>query len=527
MAKNTIIDKILSDWSVKSPSGIPDIHDIDGLHLCLESLFENDELVSELVNNYNCLVNELTIRENPGKDVVLTIKQSFIDKLKSINPELSSKLKEGDEIVRQPNTISDGEMIRISSSTLTKTSSPGDTSWLIQNLPGVVFYIDYTINVNSLLKRSSKKSEKLLSTDTEALHECFFVIALASQIDSQGTSMGLKVINSLKSLLEFVNSTKIMVKDKEKIIDVFSSRLTDGEFSSEVNLRKVDAQNCAESAYKRITELYNTPSFDYVTRVFEGSDGKKVVADASIMIGGETLSISLKYKKGQMNNLKCTTVIENLFGIQSGGKSMMDLIYEFDSVKIDELLRFFINGINKILPPKNQKYYVNGESLTYPVFKKIVSKNEYYPLAYTTISTDIVKLNQDAQSFVNDYKKMKSVNLSETITRFIETRKTDNKDFKKFLTYILRCEPEKSYMYVGDGGKSIYIIPSQNELSQRNITITSKPKTSADFTSNVSVFVDEILAFEFDIIFRWTKSQWVGDLSQVGKNLKAYEIDWG
>lgn len=524
--ENPFLKSLLSEWSAKSPTGIIDVRDLDGLQSILESRSVGQEFVSEFLQNINSSINELTIRDEAGKDHTLTLKQAFVDKLGAINPEWASKLSEGDEIIRQPSTITDGEKIKISRSSLSRVDVPGDTSWLIPNLPGVIFYIDLSIDVNSMLRRSSKKSEKLLSTDTEALHECFFVVALAAQIDSQGNTAGLNSVNTLKSLMELISSTRILIKDKEKINHVFSSRIGNEPFSSEVNLRKVDAQKCAESAYKKISEVYNSPTFDYVTRVFEGSDGKKVVADASIKVAGEILSISLKYKKGQLNNLKATTVLESLFGIDVHGKSLMDSIYEFDSEKVDQVLRYFVFGINTHLPPKNNKFFINHEGLTYPVFKKLVAKNEYYPLAYTTVSTELVKSNQSAAEFVEKYKKLKTTNLSATISRYIEVNKTSKNNFTKFLTYILRCEPETGYMYVGDSGRSIYTIPSQSTLLTKDITVNVEPKQSVDYSAHVTVFVKEELAFEFDINLRWTKSQWVGDMSQVGKNLKAYEINW-
>jgi len=526
MAENPFLNTVLSKWSAKSPTGLIDVRDLDGFHSILEQLSLEPEFICEFVQSYNSIVNELTIRDDQGKDVTLTLKKSFVEKLTTINPEWSSKLAEGDEIIRQPATVTDGEKIKINRSSLIKIDQPGDTSWLIPNLPGVVFYIDFSIDVNNFLRRSSKQSEKLLSTDTEALHECFFVVALASQIDSQGNSSGLNSVNSLKSLTELIDSTRILIKDKEKITHVFSSRIGNQPFSSEVNLRKVDAQKCAEAAYRKISDLYQSPTFDYVTRVFEGSDGKKVVADASIKVAGEILSISLKYKKGQLNNLKATTVLDSLFGIDVHGKSLMDSIYEFDPTKIDQLLQYFVLGINTHLPPKNNKFFIDNKGLTYPVFKKLVSKNEYYPLAYTTISTEVVKTKPEASDFIDKYKKLKSANLTSTITRYIESNKTPRNNFIKFLTYILRCEPERSYMYVGDSGKSIYTIPSQTTLATKEINVKVEPKPAVDYTSHVTVFVKEELAFEFDMNFRWTKSQWVGDMSQVGRNLKAYEIDW-
>ena len=526
MAENSFLNSILSEWSARSSTGLIDPSDLDGLQCILENRELDEQFVSEFLKNYNSVVNELTIRDDQGKDLTLTVKQSFIDKLRHINSEWAEKLSEGDEINRQSSTASDGDKIKITKSSMMKTETPGDTSWIMPKLPGVVFYIDYSMDVNALLRRSSKKSEKLLSTDTEALHECFFVIALATQIDSQGNSQGLNVVNSLKSLTELINSTRILIKDKEKIHHVFSSRIGNEPFSSEVNLRKVDAQKCAEAAYKKLTDVYQSPTFDYVTRVFEGSDGKKVVADASIKVGGEILSISLKYKKGQLNNLKCTTVLDSLFGIDSHGKSFMDSVYEFDPKKIDQLLQYFVIGINLILPPKNTKFHIEERGLTYPIFKKLVSKNEYYPLAYTTISTELAKNNKEAADFVEKYKKLKMVNLADTINRYIESNKTANNNFTKFLTYILRCEPERSYMYVGDSGKSIYTIPSQSTLSEKRISVKAEPKQSVDYSSHITVFIEEEIAFEFDMNFRWTKSQWVGDMNQVGKNLKAYEINW-
>lgn len=526
MEENPFLKSLLSEWSAKSPTGVIDVRDLDSIQSILEQLSLGPEFISEFLQNYNSVVNELTIRDDQGKDLTLTLKKAFIEKLRVINPEWSSKLTEGDEIVRQPSIVTDGEKIKITRSSLVRTDQPGDTSWLIPSLPGVVFYIDFSIDVNGVLKRSSKQSEKLLSTDTEALHECFFVVALASQIDSQGNSSGLASVNSLRPLIELINSTRILIKDKEKIHHVFSSRIGNEPFSSEVNLRKVDAQKCAEAAYKKISELYHSPTFDYVTRVFEGSDGKKVVADASIKVAGEILSISLKYKKGQSNNLKATTVLDSLFGIDVHGKSLMDSVYEFDPTKIDQLLQYFVLGINTHLPPKNSKFFIDNKGLTYPAFKKLVSKNEYYPLAYTTVATELVKTKPEAADFVDKYKKLKSANLTATITRYIESNKTPKNNFTKFLTYILRCEPEKSYMYVGDSGKSIYTIPSQATLVTKEINVKVEPKPAVDYSSHVTVFVKEELAFEFDMNFRWTKSQWVGDMSQVGRNLKAYEIDW-
>ena len=512
---------------------------------CIKEVYQQ----SEFVKNYNSTVNEIRVRDNK-KYTVLYLKKEFIEAIHKIKPKWS--LLVGDKLERQSDVPTPeeekieipsaaGEKIEIKSTSLAiiaKTDYFKDneevSSWSIKSLPGVVFYIKYGVQMNKLLNQSSKETGELISTDTEALHECFFVIALASQIDSRGAASGLNSVDSLEPLRKLIDSTKIQIENKEEIIKIFSDRINNEPFSSEVNLRKVDAQKCAEAAYKKISSIYNSPTFDYVTRVFKGSDGKKIVADASIKVAGDILSISLKYKKGQLNNLESTTVMDYLFGIgkskESGRKvSLMDSIYKFDETKINELLRYFVEGINTYLPPKDKNLRIDNKVLTYPEFKKNVSKNEYYSSAYKTISDDLVKTNSKAAEFVEKYKELKTVNLSGTISRYIEENNTQKTNFEEFLTYTLRCEPDRSYLYVGDGGKSIYTIPSANSIKNRkeSLNVTVKPKnTTVDYVARVYVNIGEFPAFEFDVSFRWTKSQWVGDLSQVARNLKSYEINW-
>ena len=460
---------------------------------------------------------------------MLTVKQSFVDKLSKLNAEWGSVVSDRDEIIRQPSTVEDGEKVEMNPSSLRIAVKSGDTSWKIKSLPNVVFYASIGDNMNGLLKRSASKTSKLQSTDTEALHECFFVIAMASQIDTAGNSQGLMNVTDVSGINVLIDVTRISILNKEKIRNVFSSILpTSGEkFPSDVNDRKIDAHRCAVAAYKKMESEYGNESFEYVTRVFDGVKGRKVVADILVKVGGEELIISLKYKKGQLNNLNCNTVIKNLFGIDPTQSSFMDALYEFSPDKIDHLLRYFIGGINRINPPKNSSFFVDDTTITYPAFKKIVSLNPYYPLAYTTISTEMAKQDTGVRDFVTEYKRLKNIDFAKTVGEYIESKQTPNTNFVKFLSYVLRCEPDKSYMYVGDSGRAVYTIPSAASMMEREILITTEPKLNVtDYSSFVSVFVDGNRAFDFDINFRWTKSQWVGDLSQVGKNLKVYDINW-
>ena len=469
----------------------------------------------------------MTIRDTTDRDMVLTVKQSFIDKLSKLNSLWGSSVSVGDEIVRQPITVEDGDKVEMNPSSLRFTDKSGDTSWKINNLANVVFYASVGDNMNGLLKRTASKTHKLQSTDTEALHECFFVISMADQIDSNGTSRGLLDVVNVNGVNSLIDSIKISILNREKICGVFATTISEGAFPADVNDRKIDAHHCAVAAYKKLTTLYGRESFEYVTRVFDGIKGKKIIADILIKAAGEELIISLKYKKGQLNNLNCNAVVKNLFGIEPTQSSFLDALYEFSPDKVDHLLRYFIGGINRVNPPKNPSFFVDDSTITYPLFKKIVSSNPYYPIAYTTVSTEMVKKDAVAKEFVNGYKKLKTVDFVKTVGEYIDSKRTTGTNFVEFLSYVLRCESDKSYMYVGDTGRSIYTIPSSSTLMKRKIEIKTEPKLNVtDYSSFVSVFVDGKCAFDFDINFRWTKSQWVGDLSQVGKNLKAYEIDW-
>lgn len=461
--------------------------------------------------------------------MVLTVKPSFVDKLSKLNAKWGSTVSPGDEIIRQLSTVEYGEKVEMNPSSLRIVGKTGDTSWKIKSLPDVVFYASVGDNMNGLLKRSASKTSRLQSTDTEALHECFFVIAMAAQIDTAGNSNGVMDVNDLSGINTLIDSTKISILNKEKIRNVFSSILSATEkfFPSDINDRKIDAHRCSVAAYKELESSHGSESFEYITRVFDGVNGKKVVADILVKVGGEELIISLKYKKGQLNNLNCNTVVKNLFGIEPTQSSFIDALYEFSPDKIDHLLRYFIDGINRVNPPKNSSLLVDGNTVTYPVFKKVVSSNPYYPIAYTTISTDMVKKDIVAREFVTEYKRLKNIDLAKTVGEYIDTKQTPNTNFVNFLSYVLRCESDKSYMYVGDSGRSVYTIPSSESMREREILITTEPKLNVtDYSSFVSIFVDGNRAFDFDINFRWTKSQWVGDLSQVGKNLKVYDISW-
>jgi hypothetical protein len=528
MASDTFTDLVLSEWSKMSPSGIIDKNNIDELHRVLSEKNFPVELIVEFLSNYESILNKLTIRDTTDRDMVLTVKQSFVDKLSKLNAEWGALVSNGDEIVRQSTTVEDGDKVEMNPSSLRLVEKPGDTSWKIKNLPNVVFYASIGDNMNGMLKRSAAKTSRLQSTDTEALHECFFVISMAAQIDTAGTSAGVMNVTDIAGINALIDSTRISILNKEKIRGVFSSILSNGEkIPSDVNDRKVDAHRCAVAAYRKLESEYGNESFEYVTRVFDGVKGRKVVADILVKVGGEEMIISLKYKKGQLNNLNCNTVIKNLFGIEPTQISFMDALYEFSPEPIDNLLRYFINGINQINPPKNKSFYVDGSTVTYPDFKKIISSNPYYPLSYTTISGEIVKNDPKAKDFVNEYKRLKTANLVKTIEDYIFSKQTPNTNFVKFLSYVLRCEPSKSYMYVGDSGRAVYTIPSIDSMMEREILITTEPKLNVtDYSAFVSVFVDGNRAFDFDVNFRWTKSQWVGDMSQVGKNLKVYKINW-
>lgn len=526
MSKENLINSILTEWSLSSPSGIIDVGNVDELHKILINRGVTDDVILESVSLYDTFLNELRIRDAVGTDGILVLKQSFISKLSSVYPDLASKLSAGDEIIRQSEDVDRPVKIQVEPSSFKSVNSPGETSWVIRGLNDVVFYITLGKEMNALLSRSSSKSEKLQSTDTEALHECFFVIALADQIDTSGTSAGLTNVDGLDDLMAVIDSTRISIKNRDKMKSVFISRLPTSQFSKEVNMRKLDAQKCANLAYVKILSIYGKSQFDYVTRVFETSDGKKVVADAMIKIGDDVVSISLKYGKGQLNNLKSSEVLKFLFGIESDS-NFFDTLYEFSPNDIDTVLRFFINKINEILPPKNKSLHIDGNTITYPVFKKISSKNSYYSLAYTTINEELLVKNPKAKEFVVEYQRLKSINITDNIKRYIDQKKTNHTNYLLFLSYVLRCEEHTSYMYVGNAGRSIYIIPSRTALSKRRIDVSVEGKeSSVDYSVHINVTIDGHPAFEFDAGFRWTNAQWIGDMNQVSRNLKVFDINW-
>lgn len=508
------------------------IFDINEVGDAFKHVTNSDEsVVCEFLNEYERIINELTIREKTGTDGILSVKADFIEKLKRIDPSLSTNISVGDELIRQNDVRdTDGVKIKISPTSLSITDSVSDTMWVSPKLPNVAFYIPYLTQVNSLLKRtkSSAGSDgkvKLKSTDTEILHECFFVVALAQCIDSDGQSVAIRNSKNLSEVIHSVNNTNIKINDKEKIQLAFESIISD-ILDEPVLDRLYDACDCALAVYDKLVKKYETKDFSYVMRVFSLNSGKKSLTDAMVTARGETTHISLKYKTGQLNNLNVNTVLNTLFGIDvKSNQSFFENLYKFEPTKIDELLRFFINGINTYLPPKDQKHRIDGSTITYPEFTKL--KNSYYPLAYFTLLTELSKDDEKILKFINDYKTLKSVNLASTINRYIENKKTRSVDLLSFLTYTLRCQNDSRYMYVSSGGKVIYDVPSKSDLLSRRIEIKSKFKENrSDYTSDISVFIDEKLVFEFEIIFRWTKSQWNGDLSQVGKNLKVYEFDW-
>lgn len=486
----------------------------------LQESLNKSMILSEFLN----VLDELTIRDSPisGRfnDSKLFAKEKFLELLKSKNlisdvPEL--------ELYRQKELPSgNNRYYEITATTLREKSAidKDDTFWTTDLIPGVVFTIKIGVDVNILLSRPRqiKKGGKLTSNLTEILHECFFVISLADQVKNGHPTMAA-IVTNIKTLTLFCSSLKSILGNTDRIVKTISDIDMHEKFEPETIKRMIDAESTASKVLAYLAQQYPNEKFRTIDRVFKaGSGGKKTTADAIALVGKDTVSISLKYRRGQLSNISVKSVIQLLFGIDIESDTFLQSLWRFDNDAVDYSLQSFIRLINSNLKFEGKL----PETISYPEYIRNPKSNTYSILYEKITDRSLKKQYFDSRRYMNaiidKFLKQKAKK------RSVETHK---ENLARLMGYVLRSEENSSYIYVSDSGNIIYSVPSLNSLRKQDFSLKISPtKDDVNFSRDMELNIDGKPIIQFDLIFRWTKGQWRGDFAQVGRKLKINPYEW-
>ena len=368
------------------------------------------------------------------------------------------------------------------------------------------------------IKYLNEKEKEHKTTQTEDLHEIFFALAILGQI-SNGTS--IKSFTSLQEILDFIS------KNKKKLGKVDETKSTlknyiEGELDSkQIKLLK-DADTAGKTAIEKIKAGYNIEDDKIVSveRVFGvGESGKKIIADDKVNIkiksGSDTVLVSLKYGEGQFNNLSIPYTIKKLYGIDI--KGILSDIYnktEYGKMAIDNALKYYISEINKQFSEKIENKIKIKNSITYKDFKNI---KKDIRIVYRKLYTD---LNNKSKK---EYGKKKK-EIHKAIGAFLDDVKSPiptQENYVELLTFLLRAEPDTSYLYVAKGGKKVFFMPSQDALKRHEYTIDLKKtkETATGYKRDIDILVNGELVIGVDLNFRWSQGQFMGEYSQKGSRI--------
>ena len=577
------LDNILTEYFAEREDGGAyfDIKNSQDLYHFESFLIENEYQHYFDINKLNFLfesagvLDELTLMPGDTTEYTeLKVQQAFLNKLKVVKqkylndiPKETPQEKKAYEGAVEMLSVLDS----IDNNSLIKRCPPGTSTheklqikisghwpiiydgpedktmslWELEGSDYVLFYLPIGKQLNTFFINPAKKTSGQISIVglTEHLHECFFVIALSEMLH-QGNSKvnNLASVTNNDSLRKVLNSAiKITPENRQKIMTLFEDVLKGvPEYSPEIMLRRDDAANCAAGAYEKFYELYGEKQPQFIIRVF--ATGMKTVADAIITITSEEkLSISLKYQAGQLGYVSTRETLQNLCGIVYGeNTSLLEELYKRYPTDIDTLLRFYVGGLNSIYTKYDKKKFgsiapFDPKTITYPIYSQNSNMEKFYSKLYGDLKNiSHPAASSEIRNFIGKYTEYKKKFLTDNINRYINDNKNNKTaNIPLFLAKSLASENATSYMYVSRGGKKVYMIPSYNAIATKEksgqFKVVSTPKEDySDFSSKIEVFIGNRSIIQFDINLRWVKGQWVGDFSQVGKNLNLDDdIDWG
>ena len=349
------------------------------------------------------------------------------------------------------------------------------------------------------------------TSQTEDLHEIFFALSVLGEISNDKS---LSNISNLTQLLVFINKIKSKLGKTQETIDMINNYIEGDLDSKQLSLLK-DANKAGAIATKAIINGYNIKKNDIVSveRVFgAGESGTKIIADDKVIVniksGKDTIAVSLKYGAGQFNNLSVNKIIKSLYGINLGSGGILANVYKTNYGKkaIDNALQFYVKSIND-----NENIDIIPNNIKYPQFKKYSAKDRtIYRKAYKNLD----------KSIQNKYLNMK-MNIHNAMDVFFDDNKSpqpSQDDYVELLSYLLRAEPDTSYLYVAKGGAKTFFIPSQDALRNHEFEINVKKtkKTGGSYKRDIDIKVGGNVIIGVDLNFRWSQGQFMGEYSQKG-----------
>jgi len=389
------------------------------------------------------------------------------------------------------------------------------------------------------------------TTPTEDLHEIFFALAILGQMS------GNKKISSFKNLQEILkfiegnageklgekeNTIETLKKhikgDKEaiKIAAEESHKLTYEErmlTTKQKDLLK-DAEKAGIAAIEVLIKAYKFNSasdIDKVWRVF--ATGQKSIADDVVEIKVGKVLISLKYQKGQFNNLSIPFLIEKLYGINMTDSNkkkngILTTVYKTPSGKtaINNALKYYLSVINKqfCTGKPNAKISIDDkieDSIEYMEFQKRQwsKKRIIYKDLYRYLNSKATKKYQDLK-----------IKIHEAIDKLLDSNSKyvpSNDEYIELLTYLFRAEKNESYLYVASGGKKMFFMPSQNTLEKHKYRIDvvkSDGQKAAVYKRDMNIYIDggKDPIIEVDLTFRWSQGQFNGEYVQKGTKIEVH-----
>jgi hypothetical protein len=362
------------------------------------------------------------------------------------------------------------------------------------------------------------------TTSTEDLHEIFFALSIAGYI--QGNNQ-LNKVDNLTDLLSFIDNVKGKLGKKKETIDVVKIHIQD-EFTKKQTSILTDAYKAGIIAIKEIMDGYNIKKNDVtsVERVFgAGASGTKIVADDKVIVnlksGNDTISVSLKYGAGQFNNLSVKMILKYLYGINIE-RGILKEVYKtpYGKKAIDNTLHYFISEINKIdWEDDNLKLNDNIDYASYN--KKPANIRNIYKGFYENLSGSVKTTYLKSKEKIND-----------AIDMFLDDAQSpvpSQDDYVTLLSYMVRAEPDTSYLYVAKGGAKTFFIPSQDAIRNHKIEIDIKAKerTGRAYKRDLDIKVDGNVIIQMDLNFRWSSGQFIGDYGHKGSKLEVDNyFDW-
>jgi len=413
-----------------------------------------------------------------------------------------------------------------------------------EKLKEVLKELNYPLNLLTKPKEPKKVLSEAATGRTETLHEVFFAVAFACIMKKNTSEYDKiydfnsfkKILNSVKGFVDVHTKHLKAVKDFHTKDNVFTGK------AGTKDLEKLaDAMALAHKVYTYIKVNIGKPTS--VSRVFgAGPGGQKVIADAVVSVGKQKISISLKYGKAQFNSLSVPQLVKKLYGIDLQDGILKDMYNNGYKGAINEVFYEFIQPIvtsYKNWPLTKKFTQADMDTLDASTLKANMSWDEYLK-----VPTDVKKAmshaynhpeNKDARTI---HTEMKKVLLNTQIENFMGASAGMNsmgdllEELDDALIYILRAEPTTTYLYAADGGNKFAMMPSQEHIKGKTYKLQPSFKTVnadmytedgkiskwADYKFDVDVYVDNIKAFTFDIIWRFAGAggQWATDLNHKG-----------